>query len=249
MLTLEQLEQYQSCFADPLYFINKFFKVRHPHKINGLQFSAYPIQEQLINHFKGYSHVINLGSRQCGLTIITAGYILWRAIFKRHTILIGSPKRSQSKDIMNIMQFALDMLPKWMHIETIERNNRIISFENEGKILTNTVGLNFASGVRCDLVYIFEAAFIPHNILLDTWESILPIISYKNEGDLILQSSGNVADSLFDKWWEKSNKDSTFLSPFLVKWDDIPNRNEQFKKSMIEIIGIKSWNAEFELVS
>ena len=65
----DQAEEYVKCRKDPIYFIKKYGKIRHPTK-GLLPFSLWDFQEDALQDFLDKSYNIVLKARQLGLSTL-----------------------------------------------------------------------------------------------------------------------------------------------------------------------------------
>ena len=74
-------DEYKRCSQDPIHFMRKYCIIQHPTK-GKMYFNLYPFQEKSLTELKENRYNIILKSRQLGISTLTAGYALWRMIFR-----------------------------------------------------------------------------------------------------------------------------------------------------------------------
>jgi hypothetical protein len=78
--------------------------------------------------------------------------------------------------------------------------------------------------------------------------SSTPLYSYKLKN--ILDEEGNnqtiTVQNPFHKIWSDSEDGKNQFVRTIIKWDEIPGRNNEWKQRMIDNIGIDAWNLEYE---
>jgi hypothetical protein len=99
-----------------------------------------------------------------------------------------------------------------------------------------------------------EAAFIQDKLSEEFDKSVFPTISSvsndseKKDAKIILISTPKGVNNFYTKWKKAINGKSSF-TPFEVKWSDVPGRDENFKKKIIDNFGLQYWNQEYACVS
>ena len=84
-------EEYVKCAKDPVYFFKKYCYIQHP-KRGKILFDLYPFQEDSLKQIADNRYNIILKSRQLGISTLTAGYALWKMLFKSdfNVLVIGN---------------------------------------------------------------------------------------------------------------------------------------------------------------
>ena len=74
-------KEYVKCAQDPAYFMKKYCMIQHP--IRGkIPFELYDFQDKVVDEFQEHRMNVILKARQLGLSTLTAGYALWKMIFR-----------------------------------------------------------------------------------------------------------------------------------------------------------------------
>jgi len=128
------------CSKDKQYFIETYFKIKHP--LNGvIPMVLLDPQLEVLRKIGGYRGVINkIETRQVGTTSVFVANALWNTLFHEntHIKLIGKDNDSRKK-FMDIFNVAYDNLPaafkigysiKNTHLDSI-KNTHLVSFLNE----------------------------------------------------------------------------------------------------------------------
>ena len=107
----EQAEEYVRCRKDPIYFIKKYGKIRHPTK-GLLGFELWDFQEETLQSFLDNSYNIILKARQLGISTLCAGYSLWLMLFhKDKNVLCIATKQETARNMVTKVKFMFDNLP------------------------------------------------------------------------------------------------------------------------------------------
>ena len=75
-------KEYIKCAKDPKYYLNTYGYVFYAKKQKILPMECFKYQEDAIDDFHRFQNNIILKSRQVGVSVITAGYVAWRLIFR-----------------------------------------------------------------------------------------------------------------------------------------------------------------------
>jgi hypothetical protein len=81
--TLKEIirDEYKKCSQDPVHFMRKYCIIQHPTK-GKMYFNLYPFQEDSLTAISKNRYSVILKSRQLGISTLTAGYSLWKMLFK-----------------------------------------------------------------------------------------------------------------------------------------------------------------------
>ena len=114
--TLKEIikDEYVKCANDPIHFMRKYCIIQHPTK-GKIYFNLYPFQEKSLEELKDNRYNIILKSRQLGISTLTAGYSLWRMIFKSDfNCLVISTKQDVAKNLVTKVRVMHKALPSWL---------------------------------------------------------------------------------------------------------------------------------------
>lgn len=89
-----------------------------------------------------------------------------------------------------------------------------------------------------------ETAFVRPNIQAEFWASISPTLA--TGGKLFMTSTPNGDSDLFATLWRGAIAGTNGMKPLTIKWNDVPGRDENFKKKEIAKNGELKWRQEFE---
>jgi hypothetical protein len=244
--TAETLQEFAKCAQDPIYCITNYFKVQYPGK--GLvPFEPYPYQVELIKAFQDNRWNIVLSSRQTGKSVTACAFLLWYAMFNfQATIIIASNVHKGSLEMIHRIRTMYENLPMWLKpgITPDGWNKLSVIFDNKSRILSSATSKEAGRGYSIDLLYLDEFAFVLPNIQHDFWTAILPTLS--TGGRCLITSTPNGDADLFAELWRGAEMESNGFWHRHVKWDEPPGRDEEFKKTMIDKIGLHRWKQEFE---
>ncbi len=243
MLINQQSQEYMKCEASAEYFINNYFKIRHPFK-GMVPLLLYPIQKEFINNITGDESLLTLASRQVGLTSVICGYTLWSLLFERKSIAIVCPNRLHANEVMASIHAAYDTLPQFLKLEAKEKNRYTLVLDNNSKLIITVANVNALRGLSLHTILVMDSCYIKSPFINSVLEMGIPAL-ISNKGKIVLTSSGSVPKSEFMTLWD--NPECKFKK-FIIPWDSVPNRGQNFKDVMISNLGMDKWYQEYELI-
>jgi len=234
------------CSTDPIYFIKKYVKIQHPVK-GTVQFELYEYQEKLVRNFHENRLNIVLSARQTGKSTVSAAYLLWFSIFHEDkTVLIVSNKNDNAMEMIARIRFAYENLPLWLKpgITDDGWNKHNVGFDNGSRIISQATSESSGRGFSISLLFCDEFAFVAPGIQEEFWTSISPTLA--TGGSCIIASTPNGDSNLFAQLWRGAELNVNGFKSSSVKWDEPPDRGEEFKQKEIAKIGELKWRQEYE---
>lgn len=246
--TTIDIEEIRKCKNDIIYFCKNYVKIQHPVR-GGIKFDPYDCQIETLRNYDNTRFNIMLHTRQSGVTTSMAAYILWYSIFNMDkSVMIGTPKLAWSRDILNKIRYAYEELPLWLRPNLVygEWTKSRMGFDNGSIIRTDYISTNMGRGMAISLLCIDGMAYASKAAQDEFWTGILPCLS-ASTGKCNIASGLNTEGDTFTKMWEFAceTPDHGF-SPQFIKWNDVPGRDEEFKRLTIERIGEGAWRHEYE---
>jgi hypothetical protein len=224
--------------------MRNYIFVQHP-KHGRVPFDLYDYQEEMVDTIHNNRHSIVLASRQVGKTITIAIYLLWFAMFNDDkTVLVASNKFSNALEIMQRVQYAYEELPHWLKPGVSEFNKTSMEFDNGSRFFSQATTGDTGRGKALSKMFIDELAFVRPSIQDELWASIAPTLS--TGGDMIISSTPNGDNELYATLWRGAKLGTNGFAWNEVNWDRHPDRDENFRQTMIGKIGLMKWNQEFE---
>lgn len=241
--TEHQVQEYIKCRDDIVYFAKNYVKIITLD--HGLQlFHPYEYQERMLKSFEKNRFVINLLPRQTGKTTVVAAYILHYAIFTAEkSVGILANKESTAIEILDRIKRMFENLPKFLQPGVKEYNKKNVKLGNESNVMAFSTSSDAVRGRSFNFVYLDEFAFVEN---ADTFfASTYPVISSGKKTKVIITSTPN-GMNLFYKLWTDSKMNRNTFANIEVKWDEHPDRDEEWKAETIRNIGLKRYRQEFE---
>lgn len=231
--TLELIQEYAKCAADPVYFAKKYIKIVHVDR--GLvPFEMYPYQETITREITENRRVAVLTARQSGKTTTAMAVILHYILFNEFkTVAILANKGDSAREVLSRVQLAYETLPKWLQQGILEWNKGSIELENGCKIYAGTTSSSAIRGKSISFLYLDEVAFIEGYD--EFFASVYPTISSGESTKLLMTSTPNGLNHFY-KTCEGAREGTNGYRYVQVMWHDVPGRDERWKQETLEAL-------------
>jgi hypothetical protein len=259
-LTMKQLEEYQKCYNDPIYFIKNYVKIVNVDK-GEIFFDLWPFQEQMVKNFVMHRFNIIKCPRQVGKSITTCAFLLHTILFKENqNIAILANKFKTAQKLLSDLKRAYMFLPMWMQQGVIEWNKGNIELENGCKIMASSTSSDAIRGNAFNLIFLDEFAFVPAHIAEEFFNSVYPTITSGESTKVIIVSTPK-GMNMFHKMWTEAMIDRKSTDPqvqwngyeaFAIHWSMVPKpdgtglRDQNWKKTTIARSSPEQFRQEFE---
>lgn len=244
-----QMDEYMKC-ADPKtgpeYFIEKYVKIVHVD--HGLvPFKMYDFQKQMVRTYVDNRFAINLCPRQVGKsTTAIAGFMLWFILFNsQKNCCILAHKLATARELLSRLQEAFEHLPLWMQQGVKTWNKTNIELENGSSVLAAATSSHSIRGQTFNLVFLDEFAFIPDGMAEEFFASTYPTIASGKSTKVIIVSTPNGMNHFYKMWTDAVEGRSEYV-PIRVYWQDVPGRDEEWKKQTIANTSERQFSQEME---
>jgi hypothetical protein len=257
-VTADQQAEFLKCALNPLYFIDNYIYIRHGTK-GRVAFKLFDYQKDLVLAYWQNRQVIAMCSRQLGKTETAASFMLWFATFQKNiNILIAANNFRAATEIMDRIKFSYEELPDWLKAGVVTYNVQKIVFDNGSKIESATTTPSTGRGKSISLLYLDEMAFVKPRIAEEFWSAISPTLA--TGGKCIITSTPNSDEDTFAQIWYASNRvldefgnelpdglGVNGFKAFVAKWNQHPERDEEWAKKERAKIGYEKFEREYEL--
>ncbi len=212
-------EEILRCGRDPVYFINKYVKIRHPTR-GLIPFKTFEYQNRTLGFFHKKRFNVILKPRQMGFTEITSAFIVWLILFHPDaSVLCLSTKAETAKNVIRRVRTALKNVPKWLLISDIQTDNKTsIELNNGSWVKSVAKSADAGRSEALTLLVIDEAAHIEG--FDEIWTGIKPTVSAG--GRIIMLSTPNGVGNVFHKVYEEALSGATDFNPIRVEWWEHP---------------------------
>jgi hypothetical protein len=243
--THQQVQEYMKCAEDPEYFIEKYIKIVHVDR-GLINLKMHEFQMRIVKEIHQERFVVCKIPRQMGKTTIMVAYLLHYCLFNPDVrVAILANKASTAREILDRFKLAYEHLPAWLQQGIKEWNKLSIELENGAKIITSPTSGAAVRGFSFNIIVLDEFAFVQQHIADEFIASIFPTISSGQTTKMIVISTPNGMNHYHKLWIDAKNNKNGY-KPIEAKWNEIPGRNDAFKKLTIAQIGETKWNQEFE---
>lgn len=220
----QYLPELIKCAKDPVYFLNTYCKILTlEHGI--VPFELYDFQIKCIKDYQKHRFNINCKSRQLGLSTVTAGYALWKALFQRNqTILCIATKNSAAVGFIKKVKEFWKNLPKWLQFVEYAETTQEVRLGNGSIVEAVPTSEDAGRGKSINLLIVDEAAHIKN--FGTVWTSIYPALSTGGNA-IIISTPAGVGNQYYDIWVGAESKTNNFHATKLP-WHVHPEHNDEW---------------------
>lgn len=173
-----------------------------------------------------------------------AVYILWYILFNSNkNVMVAAHKLSLSAEIVDRIKKAYELLPTWIQTGIVTWNKKSIELANGSRVQIAASSDDGIRGESIDILVLDEFAHYKNDASF--WESAEPTVAANPEAKIVIISTPNGKGNEFFKIWEGGESGATEWKTLHVDWNEIPGRDEEFRRNQIASIGIKRWNQEY----
>ena len=198
----------------------------------------------MFNHFNDNRFSIVLAPRQVGKSASAIIYLLWYALFhSEKTIAILANKGAIARDMLARITLALENVPFFLQPGTKVLNKGSIVFSNNSEILAAATSSSSIRGKSVALLMLDEFAFVENASAFYT--ATYPVIVSGKNTKVIVTSTPNGIGNMFHKLWEGAVQGTSDYKAFRVDWQDVPGRDEEWKRQTIANSSQLQFDQEF----
>jgi hypothetical protein len=243
--TKEQIQEYQKCMDDPVYFIQEHMKIVSLDE--GLvPFKMYDFQKNMVNTFHDNRFTICKLPRQSGKSTTIIAYLLHYVLFNPNVnIAILANKSSTARDILGRLQLGYENLPKWLQQGVISWNKGSLDLENGSSILAASTSASAIRGGSYNIIFLDEFAYVPSTLAEEFFSSVYPTISSGKSTKVMIVSTPHGMNMFYKLWTDAQSKKNDYI-PIEVHWSEVPGRDEVWKEETIRNTSQSQFNSEFE---
>jgi len=215
--------EYTKCVKDPVYYMNTYGHVFNAREKRVTQMTCFEYQNNCLRKFHKHQNNIILKSRQTGLSVVTAGYVAWRLLFRydEKILIIANDGAGAIRFLETVKQF-IEYTPVWLKPdEILQDNTKKIAFSNNSYAEAKASSPNAGRGDSLTMLVLDETAFIKDDEAI--WMGAGMALS-QTGGKCIMISTPNGTSGLYYKTWRSSSavsKDNDFEGT-TVHWTENP---------------------------
>ncbi len=202
-----EIKEFIKSAKDPVYFLNKFGHVYDVTQKRIGPLTCFPYQEDMVRKFVKNQNNIVLKSRQLGLSVITAGFVVWTLLFKidQRILILANDGAAAVRFLSTVKQF-MDYLPKFFYNPDtdIEKNNeKFLSLKSGNWVKAVASSKQAGRGEALTMLIMDEVAFIENAD--DIWMGAgLALTATK--GKCIMISTPYGTGNLYHRTWVASQE-------------------------------------------
>lgn len=226
-MTPQEIQEYIKCARDPIYFLNTYGHVYDIRKSRVDKLTCFEYQEESVRNFIKHQNNIVLKSRQTGMSVITAGFVVWMLLFKldQRILIVANDGAGAIRFLSTVKQF-FQFLPKFLFdpdTQSEKDNEKFFSIKNpEGKISwvkAVASSKNAGRGESLTALILDETAFIEN--AEDIWMAAGLALS-ATQGKCIMISTPQGTGNLYHRTWVGTKKGENDFRPFEIHWTQHP---------------------------
>ncbi len=224
LVELRREIEWRRCTNDPLYFLTKYWKIRHPSR-GLIPFELRPAQEAGLRHWMDNRYSLTLKARQIGWSTLATAFQVWWAVFKAESEIIDiSRTEREAKDLLAKSMRGYRNLPEWIkkRVRAVSDTQTEVVFSNGSKIASHPSASDPARGSSASLVIVDEWAFLPNPD--EAWASIEPVADIG--GRIIGLSTANGWGEFFHSLWVGAKSGNNPFKTQFFGWDAVSERDE-----------------------
>ena len=228
MTSQEILEERIKCAKSPIYFLNNYGYVFDAMAKSIRKMKCFKYQESCVDVFHKNQNSIVLKSRQTGLSVITAGYVAWRLMFRydERILIVANDGNGAERFLETVKQFITNT-PQWLQPESILLNNkRKLVFSNGSWVQAKASSPDAGRGDSLTMLVLDETAFIKDAEAI--WMAAGMALS-ATKGKCIMISTPNGTGNLYHKTWVGGTKKENDFYPLTVHWTENPQSSVDLK--------------------
>jgi hypothetical protein len=231
-----ELEEFQKCAADPIYFIRNYVKIISLDK-GIINFDMFPFQEKYIRMLLENRKSICKLFRQGGKTTCTAAAICWYIIFnKNKNVAVLANKSKGAREILARIKLMYEELPQFLKHGVREWNKGFIQLSNGSKVTADATSANAARGSSLNWLYLDEYAFVGGNIADEFFTSVFPTLSSGKTTKISITSTP-IGYNHFWKMWDEAEKGINGFQTFTADYWERPGYDEQWAADQRRVLG------------
>lgn len=241
----QKINEYVKCAQDPVYYLNNYGYIFDAKKQAIAPLKCFSYQERCIEEYNSNRNCIVLKSRQTGISVITAGYVAWKALFSydEMILVIANDSDGAIRFLDSIRQF-IDYTPEFLKPDERTKNNqKQIQFSNNSEIKAKASSPDAGRGESLTMLIMDEAAFIEH--ANDIWIAAGMALS-ATQGKTLMISTPNGTGNLYHRKWADAYKGKNDFKPIKVHWTENPRAAEGLQTNVDEEGNVTYWSPWYE---
>lgn len=239
-----EIEEFQKCKEDPIYFIRNYVKIISLDK-GIIKFDMFDFQEKYIRMLLENRKSICKLFRQGGKTTCTAAAICWYVIFSDtpKNVAVLAHKASGAREILSRIKLAYELLPPFLQHSVKEWNKGSIELANGSKVTAAATSASAARGGSISWLYLDEYAFVGANIADEFFASVFPTLS-SGKTTKISVTSTPIGFNHFWRMWDEAEKGQNGFAYFTANYWERPGYDEAWAADQLRVLKRLKFNQE-----
>lgn len=231
-----QIDEWIKCKHDPIYFIEHYVKIVTID--DGVQMmKLFDYQKDIVEQLWKNRKTAAVICRQAGKTTVVAAFVCWFILFNEHkTTAILANKSATAREILGRVQFAYELLPKWIQQGVVEWNKGSFLLENGSRVLASSTSQSAIRGFTISMLLLDEFAFVHNNVADEFFASVYPTISSGKESKIAIISTPNGMNHFYKLITEAQAGLNGFNLTKAI-WQDVPGRDEKWAAEQKAVLG------------
>jgi hypothetical protein len=242
--TKHELEEYQKCIDDPVYFAKKYVRIINVDQ-GLIPFRMWDFQEDMVNTFHNNRFSICKLPRQVGKSTTSVAYILHQVLFnEQFVVAILANRAPTARELLGKLKLAFEYLPMFLKQGIKEWNKGSIWLANGSRVLADSTSGSSVRGFSFNLIFLDEFAFVPNNIAEEFFMSTYPTISSGQKSKVVVVSTPN-GMNLFYKMWMDATEGRSDYKFIEIHWSRVPGRDQKWAEQTIRNTSQRQFDQEF----
>ena len=258
--TDQEVEEFQKCMMDPIYFIEKYCKFQTDNGRTQVVLREY--QKDMIHmltdcHYDdevgefipNNRNCIIMASRQTAKTTTNAAIMAHYLCFNAHkNIMVLANKDATAKEIVDKIIQIFRGLPYFLKPGAVNFGKTGLNLDNGCRLLSSATTASTSIGFTIHKLFLDEFAHIPRNIIEPFWRSVYPTLSSSKLSQCIITSTPNGQNMFYDIYSKSSigTQENSFAGMRVDYWQ-VPEHDDAWADQMRRDFGEELFAQEFEL--
>ena len=240
MTVSEKMSELTKCMSDPQYYLDNYGYAFNAKTQKLAPLECFDYQRRAIKDYHKFMNNLILKSRQTGFSVITAGYIAWRLLFKSdEKILIIANDFNGAKRLLKTVKDYVNNTPSWLRPEfEVKNNESYLEFSNNSFVKALACSPQAGRGESLTLLVLDEVAFIENAD--DIKAGALMAVS-QTKGKTIMVSTPNGTNNLYYDTYKNAIKGENDFNVQVAHWKDNPLSNPGLEKRIDSETGQEYW--------
>lgn len=242
--------EWARCYNDIFYLIENYCKFL---TVEGKSYiKLYDFQKNMISDLINNRYVCFYGSRQVGMDVVIASYLIYNIITgnkRRVFAFTAGHATAVSRDLMGKIMEIYKSIPFYLKPGVVTKTQDFVEFEN-GVIVSTTNGYRYWTYSEDDKhdpkkevdEFIGTQVGYFNKIGENEITSMIPLISEKTDGKVILTTTGQSSNESFNGIVRDSLRPDTdprknAFKSTIVHWHQIPSRGKEWMEEQKKMLG------------